>query len=46
MQRRDKTNYYLDLAEVVIRDDKFSYRIIDVNEWIENDDSLDGKRGY
>lgn len=28
------------IAFVVVRDDKKSFRIIDVNEWIENDDSL------
>ena len=28
------------IAYVVVRDDKESFRIIDVNEWIENDDSL------
>lgn len=28
------------IKEVIIRDTKDEYRIIDVNEWIENDDSL------
>lgn len=28
------------IAYVVIRDDKENFRVIDVNEWIENDDSL------
>ena len=28
------------IAYVVIRDSKDSYRVIDVNEWIENDDSI------
>lgn len=31
---------------VVIRDNKEDYRIIDVNDWIENDESLEGLRGY
>lgn len=31
---------------VVIRDNKEDYRIIDVNDWIENDESLEGVRGY
>ncbi len=34
------------IKEVVIRDDKDSYRIINVNDWIENDESLEGKKGY
>ena len=34
------------IAQVVIRDTKEDYRIIDVNEWIENDDSLSGVFGY
>lgn len=34
------------ISRVVIRDDKDSYRIVDVNDWIVNDDSLSGKAGY
>ena len=34
------------IARVVIRDTKEDYRVIDVNEWIENDDSLSGEFGY
>lgn len=34
------------IAQVVVRDTKDTYRIIDVNEWIENDDSLSGVFGY
>ena len=34
------------IAKVYIRDDKDTYRIVDVNEWIENDDSLSGSFGY
>ena len=34
------------ISTVIIRDTKEDYRIIDVNEWIENDDSLSGVFGY
>ena len=34
------------IKEVIIRDDKDNYRIINVNDWIENDESLEGKKGY
>ena len=34
------------ISTVVIRDTKNEFRIIDVNEWIENDDSLSGVFGY
>ena len=34
------------ISYVVVRDDKENYRTIDVNEWIENDDSLSGTFGY
>ncbi len=34
------------IATVIIRDDKEHYRKIDVQEWIENDDSLSGQFGY
>lgn len=34
------------IKEVVIRDTKESFRTIDINEWIENDDSLSGEFGY
>lgn len=34
------------IKEVVIRDDKDNYRIINVEDWIENDESLEGKKGY
>ena len=34
------------IKDVVIRDTHDEYRIIDVNEWVENDESLDGKFGY
>ncbi len=34
------------IARVIGRDDRENYRVIDVSEWIENDDSLGGKTGY
>ena len=34
------------ISTVVIRDDKENFRVIDVNDWIENDDSLSGVFGY
>ena len=34
------------IKEVVIRDDKDNYRIIPVESWIENDESIEGTRGY
>ena len=34
------------IAKVYIRDNKNEYRVRDVNDWIENDESLEGKFGY
>ena len=34
------------IEKVIIRDDKDNYRVIDVNEYIINDDSLKGDSGY
>ena len=34
------------ISLIVVRDDKESFRVIDVNEWIEDDDSLSGTFGY
>jgi dCMP deaminase len=34
------------IAYVVVRDDRDHFRVIDVNDWIENDDSLSGEFGY
>lgn len=34
------------IAKVVVRDTKDSFRVINVEEWISNDDSLDGTFGY
>lgn len=34
------------IKNVVIRDTENEYRTVDVQEWIENDESLQGTRGY
>lgn len=34
------------IAQVVVRDTKDDFRVINVDEWIENDDSLSGVFGY
>lgn len=34
------------IENVVIRDDNENYRIISVNDWIEDDESLNGTMGY
>ena len=34
------------IEKIVIRDDKENYRIISVNDWIEDDESLNGTMGY
>lgn len=34
------------ISQVIIRDTEDEYRIVDVNDWIENDDSIEGIRGY
>lgn len=34
------------ISTIVLRDDKENYRIIDVQSWIDDDDSLSGKFGY
>lgn len=34
------------IEKVVIRDTKEEYRVIPVQEWIDNDESLTGQRGY
>lgn len=34
------------IKEVVIRDTKNDYRVIKVQEWIDNDESLEGVKGY
>ncbi len=34
------------ISKVVIRNTKLDYLEVDVNDWIENDDSLSGKFGY
>ena len=34
------------IARVFVRDTKDEYRMVEVQEWIDNDDSLTGERGY
>lgn len=34
------------IEKVIIRDDEENYRIVQVSDWIENDESLEGIRGY
>ena len=34
------------IKTVVIRDNRNSYRVIDTRYWVDNDDSIDCKRGY
>jgi len=34
------------IARVIVRDTKEDYRIIEVSDWVENDDSLSGQFGY
>ena len=34
------------IERVYIRDGKDEYRMIEVQEWIDNDESLNGTRGY
>ena len=34
------------IAKVVVRLTNDEFKVIDVNDWIENDDSLDGTFGY
>ena len=34
------------ISRVVVRDNENDYRTIDVRDWIDNDDSLDGRLGY
>lgn len=34
------------IGKVVVRDSKDEYRVVEVQDWIDNDESLEGKRGY
>jgi dCMP deaminase len=34
------------ISTVIVRDDKENYRIIDVQSWVDDDDSLSGTFGY
>ena len=35
-----------DISKVYIRDTEDEYRVIDVQTWVDNDDSLNGELGY
>ena len=34
------------IERLVVRDDKDNYRIIEVQSWIDQDESLEGTKGY
>ena len=34
------------IATVIIRDDSENFRVINVDEWIQNDDSMTDELGY
>ena len=34
------------IEKVIVRKDKIKYKIVFVQEWIENDDSIQGDGGY
>jgi dCMP deaminase len=34
------------IERLVVRDDALNFRIINVSDWIDDDDSLGGKLGY
>ena len=34
------------IEKVIVRDNKEEYRVVNVQDWIDNDESLEGKRGY
>ncbi|GKI15487.1 cytidine deaminase [Oscillospiraceae bacterium] len=34
------------IEKIYIRDSKNEYRVVEVNDWVENDESLDGVFGY
>jgi dCMP deaminase len=34
------------ISQVIVRDTNEEFRVIDVNEWIDDDDSLSGIFGY
>jgi dCMP deaminase len=34
------------IAQVIVRDTPTAYRVIDVEDWIQHDESLEGKFGY
>ena len=34
------------IEKVVVRDSQEEYRVVNVQDWIDNDESIEGKRGY
>ena len=34
------------IEKVVVRDDRDHYRVIEVSSWVEDDESLEGRKGY
>ncbi len=34
------------ISQVIVRDDNNTYRILEVADWVENDESLNGELGY
>lgn len=34
------------INKVIIRDDRVNYRVVKVNDWIDDDDSLEDRMGY
>jgi len=34
------------IEKIIVRDDHENYRVIEVSDWIKNDESLEGKGGY
>ena len=34
------------IERIIVRDDRENYRIIEVEDWVTNDESLEGKGGY
>jgi dCMP deaminase len=34
------------IKQVIIRNTKDEYTVVPVSDWVENDESLDGVRGY
>lgn len=34
------------IVRIYIRDDKEQYRMIEVKDWVQEDESLEGRQGY